>query len=1146
MAPATVERMGEKHVTDAAQHAVLTLPVDASGVVIGAPGTGKTTTLLARAERMLASGEVAPDALLVLTPTRQSATALRDDLALRGGGVTPGPLARSLVSFAYQLVRAAAVQAGEAPPQLLTAGDQDRIIAELLAGDEQDAAAGVAERWPEHLPAGVRSSRAFRTELRALMADCTERGVDPDELAEIGAATGRDAWVAAAAFTRDYRYAVGGMRSAHRDAAELVREAAALLASAPPGEAAAAVLGPPAGLRVVLVDDAQELTRGGLMLLRALRRRGVAVLAFGDPDIGSGGFRGASPELFAQLCDALGTVHVLDRPHRGVPALTRTVRRITAAIGAAGRVDHRRAPDDGLDDAGSDDAGSDDAARGETAATSEAPGEAAVGAPPLRTIVAASPFEEVDRIARVLREWRLLEDIPWSQMAVIAHDTRTVADLQVELAAREVPTRAVGVTRPLGAERVVRELLGIVELGIADPAQWDPDEVTAALVTPFGGLDAVGLRRLRARLRHAELADGGSRPARELIAEALAHPATLLLADSPEARAAQRLAVTLEKLRREHARGADVHALLWLVWDGARDRQGTRLETAWRRASAARGAAAAEIDHALDALVALFDAAKRFVERAPNESATPFLRRILDSDVPEDTLTAPDRLDVVAVLTPAAALGTEFEGIVIAGVQEGVWPNVRLRGGLLEGWRLGDDVDAARSLPGTGEHTPPGVLDRRRAALGDELRLLVRALSRARSRVVVTAVDDDDLTPSGLLALFPEPDEPGTAWALEAEHPLTLRGLVARHRRTLTTIRSGLARERAAGQLALLTDAAVPGAAPAEWFGIAPPSSTGPLRDPDRGPVSVSPSKLTQFDDCPLDWAIRALGGDTRSWSAGAGVILHAAMEEVPSGDLDAIRAIVDARWGELDFEAEWLSRKEHAWAHVLAARLHGYLDRFHSEGGHTIGAEARFRLAVELGERAPDDDPRHGDPDAADAEVEPAVPMVRVVDPDAGAPPVRTAMLSGAIDRVEVYPPGRGEDIPLDPDRPEGERVIIVDLKTGRSESRVSDDKVVDDPQLAAYQLAFLEGLVPGADPSANAGARLVVLSKTTKARPDYRIARQVPMDEEARARFLRRIVDTAWGMASPHFDAPVDAHCASSRFGVCALHTVRAVSAS
>ena len=128
-------------------------------------------------------------------------------------------------------------------------------------------------------------------------------------------------------------------RASHRDAADLLAEARTILQTAE-----STVLGPLADLRVVLIDDAQELTRGGIAMVEALRARGTAVLAFGDPDISSGAFRGASPELFAQLAAALGEVHVLDRPHRQAPALTALTRTVTQAIGASGRIDHRRAP----------------------------------------------------------------------------------------------------------------------------------------------------------------------------------------------------------------------------------------------------------------------------------------------------------------------------------------------------------------------------------------------------------------------------------------------------------------------------------------------------------------------------------------------------------------------------------------------------------------------------------------------------------------------------------------------------------------------------------------------------------------------------------------------------------------------------------
>lgn len=73
------------------------------------------------------------------------------------------------------------------------------------------------------------------------------------------------------------------------------------------------------------------------------------------------------------------------------------------------------------------------------------------------------------------------------------------------------------------------------------------------------------------------------------------------------------------------------------------------------------------------------------------------MRDILDSEVPEDSLSTPDRPGKVTLLTPATALGTEFDAVVVAGVQDGIWPNVRLRGGLLQTWRLPDAIQAART-----------------------------------------------------------------------------------------------------------------------------------------------------------------------------------------------------------------------------------------------------------------------------------------------------------------------------------------------------------------------------------------------------------------------------------------------------------------
>lgn len=1101
--------------------------VGASGVVIGAPGTGKTATLVERVATLL-DGTLLPDEMLVLTPSRQAATLLRDRIGVRVGQATPGPLARSLGSFAFQIVRGAMVHAGQEPPALLTGADQDRIIAELLAGDAEDGTI----RWPDAVSQGVRASKGFRSELRTFLAECTELGVQPGELAGLG----RDVWHAAAEFIDEYRQVMGRLRLPHRDVPELLAEATTILL-----EADAAVLGPLAGLRAVLIDDAQELTRGGVALVRALRARRIAVLAFGDPDISSGAFRGASPQLFAELAGVLETVFVLDRPHRQRPALAALTRTVTQAIGVAGRVEHRRPPAAGEPvSAAEPDDGPRDADR------AAARGE-------VRTIVASSPHEEIDRIAAALRGWHLTDGIPWQEMAVIAHDTRQITMLEAELAGREVPTRAAGVQRPLGSESVVRDIVGVVRLALQPVGEREPESLAEALVSPFGGLDAVGLRRLRARLRHHELGAGGSTPARELLRQAMAQPLLFEFVDAPEARIARRFAETLAQVAEAEAAGETIHELLWRVWDRARTVSGAPLQAVWREQSAQPGGA--EVARSLDSLVALFDAAKRFVERAPQEKPSLFVRDILDSEVPEDTLSTPDRPGLVTLLTPATALGTEFAAVVVAGVQDGVWPNVRLRGGILETWRLADAVLAAR----TG--TPavfPGVLDRRRGAMHDELRLFVRALSRARTRLVVTAVDDDDLTPSPFFSFLPEPfTSPDEEDRLA--HPLTLRGLVARHRRTLTTSHDPAARAAAAGQLRLLAEAGVPGASPEQWYGVTPPSTDRPLRDLSTADVRVSPSRLEAFEECGLNWVISALGGDTVvPPSAGIGTIVHEVMEKVTDGDLEKMRRIVDEHWPELDFETAWIARKERRRADLYIERLRSYLQEVERDGGRVIGAETGFRFAVEL---------------AGDGEV-PAVQLLDTGDgrvdggPDAAAdaggvstadapdsartPAAGRALVSGVIDRIEVYPAGAGEHEPARGqkwtrmgDGAAGRRVVVVDLKTGKYEPD-TEANVLEHAQLAAYQIAVQQGLVEGADPAALVGARLVIVSKTV-GKASYRVAHQHTLDDDSRAAFLRRVAEAGRGMAASSFTAQVEAHCADTQVRVqtCRIHTIPAVSA-
>lgn len=1029
---------------DAEQRVVVDWPAAASGVVVGAPGSGKTTTLLARVRELVASG-VDPDEILVLTPTRPAATALRDPLALAVGRATSGALARSVASFAFQLVRAAEVRRGLEPPQLLTGGDEDQIIRDLLEGDALDELEGLS-RWPAWLGPAIRATRGFRGDLRAFLAECTDLGVVSDDLVHLAERFDLPVWASLASFADEYRAVRSEMRGAHRDAADLAREAVAVLDEA---RVERGLLGRFSALRCILVDDAQELTAGGIDLLRACRGLGIGVVAFGDPDVGSGAFRGATPENFARLARELGTTAALGEPHRGTPEQIDLVRRVVTRIGAAGVVAHRRAP------------------------------SGAVPQGSVRTYLLRSPAEEADAIARLLRERHVLDGVPWGSCAVIAHDSRQVATLEAELAAREVPARASGPGLALGVQRPVRDLVGLVELGMKDPDDWAPDEVVDALLGTFGGLDPIELRRLRTALRHDELGAGGARTATELLVSGVRFPLELETVDTREARRAARLGETLAALRAQALSRATPHELLWTAWE----RSG--LSRSWREAVRGHGPIAEQADRDLDAVVALFQAAKRYTEREPDGEASVFLRAVLDSDVAEDRIEQPAVVDTVRVLTPAAAAGTAFDTVIIAGVQDGVWPNTRLRGGLLETWRLADAVQNP-DLPAA------GMLDRRRAAMHDELRLFVRALSRAGSLLVVTAVDDDDTGPSVLFEMLPAPEPVASI----PEHPLSLRGLVARHRRSLTVPRvPATERARAAGQLALLATAGVAGAAPEEWYGVAAPTSSAPLRDLTREDVRVSPSRLHALEECELDWVIADLGGDRGGTTAGIGTIIHAALETAASSSEDDLWAVVDERWGELAFDAVWRERAERTRARELIRRLAAYLRRFDDAGGRLIGAERHFEVPIPIADAG-----EHG------------------------------AVLSGDIDRVEVTPAGE---------------VVIVDLKTGKSEPQ-TDAKVADNPQLAAYQLAFSSGAIEQVAGLPSGGAKLLVL-RPTAAKKDYAEPTQKPFDDAQRAQFVERVQRAVEVMRGTSFAAPYEVHCRDEfSYGLCRIHTVSAVSAS
>ncbi|GAA4411737.1 ATP-dependent DNA helicase [Fodinibacter luteus] len=876
---------------DAAQRAA----VAAGGPVVrvlGAPGTGKSTVAVERVVRAVGDG-VAADACLLLAPTRVAAARLRDAVTARLGGTTTTPLARSHQSFGFGVLREAAALAGEPAPRLLSGPEQDVILRELLAGHA--GGASPAPPWPASLEPAL-ATRGFRAELRDLLMRAVELGLEPGDLAALGTAHDRPEWVAGAAVLREYDEVTALSAAGAYDPAWVLTAAADLLDDDPD-----ALDRLRAALRLVVVDDAQELTPSARRLLATVAGDGaVPLVLVGDPDAATQTFRGADPRLFSDAWPTARTL-VLDRGHRCGGEVAVAATRVVGHIGVVGTPAHREP-------------------------TPRPGGPGSVEAHLLRTVAQEAAF-----VAGVLREAHLLEGTPWSRMAVVVRGGARTATLRRVLRGAGVPVDTAAAELPVRDEAAVRPFLALLRCAldvVAGAEQLDPGVVVDVLGSPVGGADAVGLRRLRRSLRRVELDAGGGRPSDVLLAEAVLAPFSLGRI-GPEAAPARRvhrvLAAAVDALRD----GAGAEEVLWAMWTAS------RLAGPWRDTALAGGPAGGRADRDLDAVLGLFDAAARFTDRLPASGPVDFLEHVLGQDVAGDTLVARAPAgESVALLTPAAAAGLGWDLVVVAGVQDGVWPDLRLRGSVLGSSELVDVV--------TGRPTEPRAA--RAQVRHDETRLFHVAVTRASRRLVVTAVRSEDEQPSPYLDVV-DPRSEARPFT-DVPRPFTLAGLVAELRRSLLDPEPAT-RGAAVTTLARLAREGVPGADPAQWWALRGVSDDRPRREPGA-PVRVSPSAIDPFARCGLQWVLRASGGDGPSMGAqDIGTLVHELAHELGDTDAATYAAELERRWGRLGLAPGWLSRRDLSLATRMTERLVRYTGEAPAEGWRRAASEERLRVAL-------------------------------------------------------------------------------------------------------------------------------------------------------------------------------------------------------
>ncbi|MDG4822918.1 ATP-dependent DNA helicase [Asanoa sp. WMMD1127] len=1102
-------------------------------LVFGGPGTGKTSTLVEAVAARVASG-VDPERVLALTFSRRGAGALRDRIEARiaagDGRVVHEPLVRTFPAYAFGILRRAAALRGEPSPRLLTGPEQDLVIRELLDVVGPDGEADDPIGWPEHLRPALRT-RAFAEQLRDLLMRAAERGIGPVELARLGERLGRDDWPAAARFLREY-VAVLALRdvttrgSVAYDAAELVRAATGLLDDDP--ELLAAERG---RLDIVYVDELADTDPAQLDLLHRVAGGGLPLVAFADPDSSTFAFRGADPagvagfaHRFRTASGAVARTLTLRTDYRSAGPLFEATGRVARRL--RGPVGHRRAL--------------------------PAP-DAPPGSVEVRTF--RSRTSEAAFLAHALREAHLLDGVPWSRMAVLMRSTTLqLPALQRALHSAGVPTVVHAEDLPLHQQPAVAPLLLLLRCAL-EPERLDEEAAVALLHSPLGGADPLAERRLRQGLRTLALAAGDRRPSGELLVEALRDPAELAAVErrwAAPAKSVARLLATAREAAAEPA--ATAEDVLWALW------RATGLGERWYGAIVRAGRAtgepdngprwrAAAADRDLDAVVVLFDAAARFVDRLPGARTEVFLDHVLGQQLPADTIApSADRGAAVRLLTAHAAKGLEWDLVAVAGVQEGVWPDLRLRGTLLGSERLVDVVSGRADETGVAA----SLVGQASALLDEERRLFYVAVTRARHRLLVSAVNssavggaDHEEQPSRFLHELlgpggggegeapdePPPDEPPPGGEPDDDLPPDPDDLPV----------------DADGRVVWPDD---------EWPEVTPPGGAArapapreavdddtddlPLARPPR--AMTLPALVAELRTAATDPA--ASPGRRHAAAAELARLAAAGVPGAHPDDWWGLRPLSDDR--PLADEGEPVRVTPSTMESALRCSLRWLLER-HGGAGPATAAQGIGNLvhaAAMLAEDAAADRERlieyvSARFDAIDlaarwlagSERERAEAMVdKLLVWLAANPrrllaieqefavrlndPTRDIELRGRVDRLEVDAEGR---------------LVVVDLKTGRTSSTSED--LAEHPQLAAYQAAVQAGAFD-AHGSQPGGAALVQLGTSAKAAKEQVQPSLAEHDDPGWAQALvRRTADT---MAASTFHA-----IANSRCRVCPVRT-------
>jgi len=899
-------------------------------IITGGPGSGKTSVLIEAAIARINEGQD-PNSILVLTFGRERASELRDAIALRTSQTMHEPLARTFHALAHSILKAEGHN-----PILLSGPEQEGWIRQLVDGVE----------WPDELKPALHT-RGFVRELRDLMLRATERGWTPEDLEINGQKYKEEFWIAASKFWKSY---IGtlilvdadhGEPKERLDSAQLVWRAANVTRNAFKNQ-----------FKTILVDEFQESDKAQRALLSNIATDDLVIAL--DPYSTVGRFRGADPD---GIQDALapylakGDVIHFSENYRASSAAHLFLEKVAGEFPKAPEIQ---------------------SSRGEITGS-----------------VVAECFidgaNEASFIADKLQRAHLESGLKWSEMAVIFRSPAQSGAVRNALMRYSIPVA--GELQVLSENSSIAPFLLLAESAISGRLDLTTAEIL--LTSEFGGADSISLRRIRRELVTKYSSKTGLTGS-ELICKSITDGAF----EIPSGAALLRLHELFNLAERTAKKNAtQPEDLLWAIWSNAKTADNELLSEAWRNRALKGGVRGANADRDLDAMLQLFESARRFGQRFKYANLGDFFKDIRKSEIAGDVITAKgQRADVVELLTPFTAKGREWKLVVVAGVQEGIWPNLRIRGSLLGSERLAErdrnpDL-AAIELE----------LVAKAAVAEDELRLFYAAISRTSEDLIITAVDREEDQPSSFFDLAYEFCSQDAEIEQKrninrAGNLLSTSNVVSKLRRELLETGS----RDAAATLKALANSGISGAAPSDWYGFHQISSDAPAIADDQD-VRISPSGVEKFDECQLRWFLETHGGQDGNTTAQLiGTVIHkfAELAESENTDLDTQINLLTANWKLVDPETGWISRTSMGRAVLMLKRFYKYRE---SMAGKRTYKEAEASYKFNIGR----------------------------------------ALISCKIDRIETTLDGK---------------LYIVDFKTGKSAISIDDAKT--DAQMQIYQYA-------------------------------------------------------------------------------------------